>query len=154
MARAMRVFFWLLFLWGACPRRFVGAGHARPARYKQTAAAGQFPPHPALRGHLPPRGKAFGGLWGGVLTPPRLPLNAANHPPVRRGGIYAARAFPASVICRATAAGRRGRRPPTEANRERHMAARSRRGGGTPPYGLAISGCPVGAGHARPGGFL
>ena len=105
-----------------------GVGDAAPCGLPGNGRQREPAPHPALRGHLPPRGKAravVGGRFRGASGTP---------PP---------------TVC--PGAGGDGR---------------SRRGGGTPPYGwgdmetlwgLREQSFPgrraVGAGHARPGGL-
>ena len=117
---------------------FRGVGDAAPYGLPGSGRRREVPPHPALRGHLPPRGKA--GVVGEGFIPP---------------GVSAAAQAPA---------GRRGRRALRVA-REREVAG-GRGGVGAPRptdggmetlWGLRGQPFPgrraVGAGHARPGGL-
>ena len=141
-------------------RRTVGAGHARPGGWRGhpsmvrpvgrglDPSAGGCPgdgcwrkvaPHPALRGHLPPRGKAR--VVGEGFIPP--------------GVLAAAQA----------SAGRRGRRPLRFARERAAVGGRGGVGAPRPTDGdmetlRGLRGHPfpgrrtVGAGHARPGGCV
>ena len=86
-------------LGGSCqrPRPLTDEGevcHGNPG----TGKRGELAPHPALRGHLPPRGKAF---WGKpVRFPPRG--KAGNHSTTSHPGKYHAKischVLPSSAI--------------------------------------------------------
>ena len=107
-----------------------GVGDAAPYGLPGEGRWREVAPHPALRGHLPPRGKARAVVGGSASL---------------RGAL----GTPPPTVCLGMGGD-----------------GRSRRGGGTPPYGWGdmetlwgLRGQPfpgsraVGAGHARPGGL-
>ena len=146
------------------PPRVLAAAEGSAGGYPGDGRRREPAPHPALRGHLPPRGKArvvVGGsasLRGASGTPPPTVCP-------RKGGDGSL-----SLIrhCGATfpQGGRQGLQGRDSSLPGKGGDGRSRRGGGTPPYvwgdmetlwGLREQSFPgrraVGAGHARPGGL-
>ena len=117
---------------------FRGVGDAAPYGLPGNGRRREVTPHPALRGHLPPRGKA--GVVGEGFIPPGV-LAAARTPSGRRG-----RRPLRFALERAAAEGCGGVRAPrpTDGDMETLRGLR-----GHPFPGRRT----VGAGHARPGGW-
>ena len=132
-----------------------GVGNAAPYGLPGNGRQQEPPPHPALRGHLPPRGKARAVVGGGA----RFRRASGTLPPAVCPGMGGDGSLPLIRPCGATF--------PQGGRQELLLAAAGGRGGvGAPrptdgdmetPAGFTRTPVPgrrtVGAGHARPGGW-